>query len=140
MPKKWRNTNSTPPHASQCLGVWNATLVAIFSHEGLLHYWLLPEDLSSLIMSSVWLVGHIQPLGISLGGLYVQIIKVQTHQTHNIHTPHTQTQHTELNMHRYIYHIMIMPYDKGIPMCFFHYLMRLMYAQYFHMHEISHLL
>ena len=35
MTKKWRNTNSTPPLASQCLGVWNETLVIIFSHEGL---------------------------------------------------------------------------------------------------------
>ena len=37
MPKKWRNTNSTPPHASQCLGVRNAALVVIVSHEGLMY-------------------------------------------------------------------------------------------------------
>ena len=36
MPTKWQNTNSTPPHISQCLGVWNATLAVVFSHEGLL--------------------------------------------------------------------------------------------------------
>ena len=35
MPKKWRNTNSTPPHASPYLGVRNAALVVIFSHESL---------------------------------------------------------------------------------------------------------
>ena len=30
MPKNWRNTDSTPPHASQCLGVQNAALMVIF--------------------------------------------------------------------------------------------------------------
>ena len=33
--EKWQNTSGIPPHTSQCLGVWNATPVVIFSHEGL---------------------------------------------------------------------------------------------------------
>ena len=44
MPTKWQNTDSTPPRASQCLGVQNAAIVVIFSHEGLLYQYYADDD------------------------------------------------------------------------------------------------